>query len=407
MLNHINLKLFSKTFIFLLECSIISISSCNSEEDKVFKTFILNGEINGQDSGMIVLIYRPDEKIVYDTVLIQNNKFVFIGKIHEPTRAELNGGKDLKRVFFYLEPGKMKISISKEKYKDFKITGSKTQKDFDLLQKLEEPFHKRISFLRKLYQNISDSLKNSNDKSAELILVKKAEETENQLYQTRKKIDSIEIKLVLENPKSFLSVVILYNLAGKETISLDSVKYILNKLDISLKKSIYGRTITEDIRKKENTLIGGQAPDFRATDLNNNTVTLSQFKGKSVVLLDFWASWCSPCREGIPHLKRVYNLYHSKGFEVIAVSLDMKREEWIEAVSQDSTGIWYHIPVAEKYADGPNHFSDNDIYQNYFVVSIPFRILIDKNGRIIEKFVGESEENAEHLDKLLYEIFDN
>ena len=93
-------------------------------------------------------------------------------------------------------------------------------------------------------------------------------------------------------------------------------------MDNSLKESRYGKNIIEDIRKKENIRLGTQAPDFKATDLNQQTVTLSQFKGRSVVLMDFWASWCVPCRQSIPHLKTLYRKYHSKGFEVIAVWTD-------------------------------------------------------------------------------------
>jgi len=385
---------------------LVLVCSCTFQEDKTFKKYTLQGEINSQDSGIIVLIYRPDETIVYDTAKIENSKFVFTGKIYEPTRAELNGGNDLKRVFVFLEPGKMKISLSGNNYKEYKITGSKTQNDYDLLQKLEAPFHERISLLRGQYNNINDSIENSKNDSTKSFFENKAAEINKLLSQTKKEIDSIEIGFVLENPKSFLSVVNLYMLAG-DKISLDSAKSFLNGLDNPLKKSIYGKTIAEDIRKKENILIGAQAPDFKATDLNQQTVTLSQFKGRSVVLLDFWASWCVPCRQSIPHLKKVYNKYHSKGFEVIAVSLDMNREKWIEAVQQDSTGMWYHIPIAEKYADGPSHFTNNDIYQNYFVVAIPIQILIDKDGKIIGRLMGESKENEESLDKMLIEIFDN
>ena len=143
------------------------------------------------------------------------------------------------------------------------------------------------------------ALKIQKNGSAKILLEKKSEEIDKLWSQTIKKIDSIQIKFVLENPKSFLTVVYLHMLKAKEVISLDSAKSIFNGLDNSLKKSSYGKYIIEDIRKKENIRIGAQAPDFKATDLNQQTVTLSQFKGKSVVLLDFWASWCVPCRESI------------------------------------------------------------------------------------------------------------
>lgn len=160
--------------------------------------------------------------------------------------------------------------------------------------------------------------------------------------------------------------------------------------------------------KKDNIRIGNQAPDFKATDLNQQTVTLSQFKGNSVVLLDFWASWCIPCRQSIPHLKTLYKKYEPKGFEVIAVWKDDfgERKGWIEAVKQDSTEMWYHIPVAEKYPCMPDQLTNDDIYKNYFVQTIPQQILIDKNGKIIYRHVGYSKESEEALEKQLSEIFD-
>jgi len=399
-----------KTFLCTFLVILILICSCTSQVDKNSNKFTLQGEIKGQDTGKVILRYMPNETNIYDTVKIINGKFVFMGKIIEPTRAELNGGNELNRVFVYLEPSKMNISLSKDKFSECKMTGSKTQNDFDLLNKMEKPFYERTSILRDQYIIITDSIKNSKNNSAKIILEKKAKEIEKLWSQIGKEIgkeiDSIQIKFVLENLKSFLTVVQLNMLEANEVISLDTAKSFFNRLDNSLKKSRYGKFIAEDIRKKENIRIGNQAPDFKAIDLNQQTVTLSQFKGESAVLLDFWASWCVPCRQSIPHLKTLYKKYHSKGFEVIAVSEDINRKAWIEAVKQDSTGLWYQIPIAEKYAAGPSQITNNDIYQNYFVQAIPVTILINKNGKIIYRHVGYSKESEELLDKQLSQIFD-
>jgi thiol-disulfide isomerase/thioredoxin len=245
----------------------------------------------------------------------------------------------------FLEPGKMKINLTKDKYDECKMTGSKTQNDFELLTKLEKPFYDKISILRDQENKINDSIKNSKNDSIKVLLEKKTEEIDKIGSKTNKQIDSIQIKFVMENPKSYLTIVYLYALGGNEVMSLDSTKSIFNRLDNSLKKSIFAKYIIEDIRKKDNMRIGNQAPEFKASDLNQQTITLSQFKGKSEVLIDFWASWCVPCRESIPHLKTIYNKYHSKGLEVIAVSIDEDKKAWIEAVKHDSTGMWYHIHI--------------------------------------------------------------
>lgn len=384
---------------------LILISSCTSHPVKNSNKFILQGEIDGQDSGRIVLSYWSDNARIYDTTKIINGKFRFTGMILEPTQAILNGGNELNTVWIYLEPRNMNISLSKDKYKECKMTGSKTQTESDLLNKMEKPLYERLSVLRDQKNKINDSIKKSMSNFSKILLEEKSQEIHNLWSQTVKKIDSIEIKFVLENPKSFVTVVNLLTLESSETISLDSTKSIFNGLDNSLKESSYGKDIIEDIRKKDNVRIGSQAPAFKATDLNQQTITLSQFYRKSVVLLDFWASWCIPCRESLPHLKTLYSKYHSKGFDIIAVSTDESRDAWIEAVKQNNTGMWYHILIAEKWPIGP--ITNDDIFKNYYNTAIPEQILIDKNGKIIYRHVGYSKESEESLDSLLSQIFEN
>jgi peroxiredoxin len=380
-------------------------SSCTSQSDKNSKDFTLQGGISGQDSGIIILSYFHNNARIQDTTNIENGKFAFIGEIFEPTQAILNGGNELNTVWIYLEPRKMKISLSKDNYEECKMTGSKTQIESDLLNKMKKPLYENLSVLRDQKNKINDSIKIFISDSSKILLKKKSQEIDNLWSLTVKKIDSIEINFILENSKSFLTIIYLQKLGSSGVISLDSTKSIFSRLDNSLKESSYGKNIIEDSRKKENILPGAQAPDFKATDLSQQTVTLSQFKGKSVVLLDFWASWCVPCRKSIPHLKTIYNKYHSKGFDIIAVSTDENRNEWIEAVKQNNTDMWYHILIAEKWPSGT--ITSDDIFQNYFNTAIPEQILIDKNGKIIYRHVGYSKESEESLDKQLSIIFDN
>ena len=250
---------------------------------------------------------------------------------------------------------------------------------------------------------INDSLKSTEDGPAKLLLKKKAEEIDSIRLQTIEELNPIELKFVLDHPKSFVTPYCLLRIESREVISLDSVITIFNGLDNSVRNSRYGKSISEDIRRKENSQIGAQAPDFKATDLNQKIIALSQFKGKSVVLLDFWASWCVPCRESMPNVKLIYNKYHSKGFEVIAVSTDMNREDWIEAVKQDNIDQWYNIQIAEKGPAGP--ITNDDILHNYYNRGVPEQILIDKNGIIIGRWRGQSKDNDKQLENKLESLF--
>ena len=393
-----------KTSLTAFLTFLILISSCTTHSVNNPNEYVLKGEINGQDSGIITLFYFHNNARFQDTAIIENGKFIFTGEILEPTQAILDGGNELNNVWIYLEPNNMKIILSKDMYAECKMTGSKTQIEYDLLNKMKKPFYERLSILRDQKKKIIDSIAKSKNDSSKIVLEIKAQETDKLLSLTAKKIDSISIKFVLEYPKSFLSLINLQRLLSSGVISLDSTKSIFNKMDNPLKESSYGKNIIEDIRKKENILPGSKAPDFKATDLNQQTLTLSQFMGKSVVLLDIWASWCVPCRESLPHLKTIYNKYHSKGFEIIAVSTDESRNEWIEAVKQFSTEMWYHILIAEKWPNG--QITNDDIYQNYPNTAIPEQILIDKDGRIIYHHLGYSKQSEKVLDSLLFNLFE-
>ena len=391
-----------KTSLLAFVSLIFLISSCTSHKENS-KEFTLQGEINGQDSGIIVLSYFHDNTRIKDTSKIENGKFIFAGKISEPTQAIVSDKNDFNRVFVFLEPRKMKISFSRDKYEECKMTGSKTQNESDLLKKIEKPFHERISKLRDQKNKINDSIKNTSDTSAKILLEKKVEEIDRLWSQTIKKIDSLQIKFVLENPKSFIALVNLAWLGSSEVISLDSTKSIFNGLDNSLKESSFGKQIFEEIRKKENVQVGVQIPDINFLDIENQTITLSQFRDKNVVLIDFWASWCVPCRKSFPHLKEIYSKYHPKGLEIIAVAYgDFNMETWKEAIKQEKINMWYNATTTFRSGE----INNKSIIDNIFVPAIPFTLLVDKTGRIIYRNIGYSKESEESLDKLLSKTFE-
>lgn len=336
--------------LFLINCS-----------PKKTNEFTLTGVITGLDTGKIILNYVPDNKPVSDTVKITNGKFVFRGQIKEPHLSALFLDWKTSRAMLFVEPGTMTISLNKDNFEDFKWTGSKSQDEYSFLNNL---------------------LKSCEDKN---------------------KADSIQLKFITENPKSYVSAFYLqYMVTGNEKISLDSLKSLFNKIDTTLQRGRFGNKISNEIRRREKTQIGVMAPDFKATDLNNQPLTLSQFKNKNIVLLDFWASWCEPCRNNIPHLKTIYTEFHPKGLEIIAISLDNNKKAWTSSVQEEKTNQWYNIHHGLDI-NNPGNLKDYDVRSNYFYSTIPTQILIDFDGKIIGHWIGFSPENNAALDNMLKE----
>ncbi len=371
-----------------------------AQQNTVAKNFTLRGKIYGKDSGTIILSFGMGSNYKSDTVNINNGEFIFRGSLFEPTVAvfkienEYSGN-------IYLESAEMRVEIIRDRLSDVKLIGSKTQEEKLTLNKQIAPFNEWTSEHNITYAALKDSMKNSDNEVEREIFRKKLEILDVKFVQIRKQSEAITLRFIQTHPNSFLSPEELFIFDGNELLSFDSINSIYSGFTIRVQNSAAGKEIRKNIIKKKNNLPGAIAPDFKAIDLNNKTITLSQFKG-NVVILDFWASWCKPCRERMNHLKDIYQKYHSKGLEVIAVSKDYNRKQWVEAVKQDSTAMWFHIPIAEKFYE--RIFTKDDVQENYFVQSIPVQFLIDRNGKIVTRFKSSIKEDEKLLDIKLEEL---
>ena len=388
-----------KSLVVLL---LVFISACSSIHKKNEIKFSLNGRLIGQDTGIIILRYSPESTWKFDTANIRNERFRFQGEIFEPTRATLINGEQ--QAVFYIEPGIINITLDKEKFTDFEISGSKTQTEEDLINEMIKPVYEKLDLWKQRRNFVSDSIKNMKDETKKKKLESELNDIDKQWFLARKQLDRTWLKFVLENPQSYVSPYYLSILVGNDVLSLDSMNLVFNALDTTIQNSKYGILIKEDITKKENTRIGAIAPDFNAYDINKEIVTLSEFKEKSIVLLDFWASWCVPCRQSIPYLKTLYKTYHSEGFEIISVSIDVNKDAWLQAIKEEGIDIWHNIPVAENYASGPSFITKDDIYYNYDVGAVPTYLLIDRNSRIVGYWKGLSAENEKSLNDQIAEL---
>jgi len=384
-----------KTVLVTFLCLFSFVTLVFSQLNGTAKPFTLKGNIIGKDSGFIILNYHNNGKYIRDTAIIKKGVFVFEGNITEPILVDIVGENNLNSTCFYIEPGVIKVNLKKDKFAEFEVTGSKTQDESYELDRLQVQVESKMFILKEQLISMNDTIKNTKDEALLKKLKKNKEEKDNQYEQYREQRKVNEIGFIRSHPQSFVSAGILAMMVTNNALPLDSSKTLYKGLDQIIKNSLIGKEIKKKIDNKEKSIVGAHAPDFKATDLNNQPVILSEFRGKKEVLLVFWASWCKPCRSSFPHLKEVYKKYHSKGLEIILVSIDGNKEAWIKAVNQDSISMWHQVHSSDSF--GPGSLIVGEIKDKYSVQLIPEEILIDKSGKIIARDMG--------LDEKLVEIY--
>ncbi|WP_337966682.1 TlpA disulfide reductase family protein [uncultured Flavobacterium sp.] len=177
----------------------------------------------------------------------------------------------------------------------------------------------------------------------------------------------------------------------------DTFVEVFQNFSPEVKNSEEGKEMSKRLKYFKQSKVGSIAPAFTLKDINGQTVSLSDFKEKKYVLIDFWASWCAPCLEELPYIKELYKKYNQQGFEIISVTEDEKADLWKNAIAKEKIESWKHLSATE---------NKTTIVNDYFVFGIPHKVLIDKNGVIIGKWKGGGENNKHDLQQLLKSVFE-
>ncbi len=195
---------------------------------------------------------------------------------------------------------------------------------------------------------------------------------------------------IKDNPKSLASLIFIDELDIEE--DYDTYKILADGLADFYEHNDFVKQFIDNVKAAKALEIGNIAPDIKAPNPKGKDIALSSLKGK-YVLIDFWASWCKPCRAESPFLVEAYDKYRKKGFEIYSVSLDKTKEDWLAAIEKDKLGDWTHVSDLKYW--------DAEAAKIYGVKSIPTNVLIDKDGKIIAKDL-----RGEELIKKLQEIFE-
>lgn len=359
---------------------ITTITSCSKKEG-----FTINGTIAGLDKGMVYL-EKTDEKgdkKITDSAQIAGGAFAFEGKVEEPLLYSIKlKGQDY-GIFLLLDNEEIKIEAKKDSIYKAKITGATQNEiyrsyydnEFKEIQKIAGPIYK-----------LSDSLQQNGK-------VKLTTEQQTMMDKKWKDLsafaDGLTDKYIIKNKdKIGAALVISDRIVSYGTP--EQLKKYYAVLSPEIQKSFYGKQLKATIDLNEKTAIGAMAPEFSQIDVNGKEIKLSDYKGK-YVLVDFWASWCGPCRKENPNVVLAYKTYHEKGFNVLGVSLDDKKKLWEKAIEKDGL-TWTHVSDLKGWK--------NDVAVLYGVKLVPTNYLIGPDGKIIAKNLREAE-----LQSKLKEIF--
>ena len=384
------MKTITYCVLFLL---ITNLAFAQLKEEK--NVVIFRGTADTIYNGSTLVLYNK-AVAAHDSVQVNHGKFEITVPYKGPTRYMFYSKFELKKKGGYSpygilisEPGIIQINANMETLSNSVVKNAPENERYMAFTKEGNAGRQGINdkLIAKFGPDVLKNLNQKNPQYDEIIRSYKELNDENNKLE----VERLKTFIKLHN-NSFASVYLLNNLAGN--ISIVNAQALYNLLGQKYKETSYGKNIASTIEAMKITAVGKIAPDFEQADTAGKMIKLSSLRGQ-YVLLDFWASWCIPCREENPNVVKAYNKFHNKGFTVLGVSLDQpgKREAWLNAIKQDGL-TWTNVSDLK--------FWNNEVVKLYGVQAVPQNFLLDKEGKIIAINVKGEELNAK-----LTEIFEH
>ncbi|MEO2060658.1 MAG: redoxin domain-containing protein [Mesonia sp.] len=357
-----------KLFVIALATFAVACQDNNKESNEpTFKGSISNVE----DSTAIYLsqLGNTGQPQAIDTVMVKDGKFeIDLPKVDFETLniLTLEGGRG--NVIFINENEPITATVYKDSLRSSKVEGGKSNELFNDYVSEIKSLRAEMQKMVEQYQANNPNLR-QNPALMQEIQQKQKELQENNTGKFQ--------KMISENPQSLVSALILSDMMNGKSLSTNKFKELFENLDEEVKNSEIGKQLNETIQKATATAVGSKAPEFSAPTPEGEQLALKDALGK-ITIVDFWASWCKPCRIENPNVVKLYNEYHDKGLNIIGVSLDKngQKDKWLKAIEDDGL-TWQHVSNLQ-YWQGP-------VAQLYNVRSIPATFILDENGVIIAK----------------------
>ena len=353
--------------IAFIIASTLSIVSCNNLKDN---EFLISGTANGVENGKKVFIEVQTEtgSLAKDTAVVTDGKFELKGITDGIDIGFVRIENEEINLPIILEEGNININIVKDSLHKSTLGGTPNNDKFQKFNTESRAISEKVAKFEKDNGPEMQKAQMSNDTVTINKLLKEYKKFQNEMNDYSK-------KFIKENPDAYLSVLLLENFLMRQYLTPEEIKSYFEGLDKDVKETKSGKKIKTALDSMTAIVIGKPAPNFSAPSPEGKTISLKESLGK-VTIIDFWASWCGPCRAENPNVVALYNEFHPQGLNIIGVSLDKDAAKWKEAIAKDGL-IWPHVSNLK--------FWEDPIAKQYNVQSIPATFILDEKGNIVAK----------------------
>ncbi len=381
-----------KSFLILLVISVLF--SCGSQAG-----YVLKGEFKGAGNGRAVLLMSSEgQRVISDTVEMKGGKFVFEGEVPDAGWATVvvePEGKEGVRMMLALENSRIEMrgdwnNLGMDENEELAVLGMQIigSKNQDVYEQVEGQYKavKELPEFTKFAEILEKVLE-----TPEIL-----EDTT--FYWEYKKgydvwiarVKKEQLKIMAANPSVEM---VAYELGYmKDNMTLEQLEQIFGQFDVKVQQSKWGKAIRESIELRQRIEPGRLAPEFTLARRDSSLVSLADYRGK-VVVLDFWASWCRPCRASFPWVREFYEEYREKGVEIIGVSIDENKASWEKALDEERLPWPQVIDEIEK--------GRSRVGGLYHVLAVPMFVVVDKEGKIVVRAHMEKKELSAVVEKVL------